>query len=100
MSMVVPEEEVFYSVGLLRSAPDGGWEKMEQQNRDIIRFCRSADIGFKQYLPNYKTKWEWEDHYGPKWSRFMKRKMMFDPKGILSPGQMIFTTTSVQNNGF
>lgn len=94
MSMVVPDEEVFYSVGLLRSAPDG-WEHLEQQNRDIIRFCRNAGIGFKQYLPNYRTRLEWEEHFGSKWSKFVERKMEFDPKGILSPGQMIFPTTSV-----
>lgn len=90
MSAVTPDEEVFYTVGLLRTAVDN-WEFLEDQNREILSFCEEAGIECKQYLPHYETKAQWKKHFGQKWNMFVDRKQKFDPKGLLSPGQRIFT---------
>ncbi|MCL7024827.1 hypothetical protein MKW94_002787 [Papaver nudicaule] len=90
-SAVVPDEEIFYSVGLLQSSGMNDWEFLEEQNKEILRFCEKVGIKFKQYLPHYETKTEWENHFGAKWDLFQQRKIMFDPKRILSPGQRIFS---------
>ncbi|XP_043708122.1 cytokinin dehydrogenase 5-like [Telopea speciosissima] len=94
-SVVTIDEEVFYLVALLRSALDSGddtqtLEYLIDQNRRILDFCRDAGIGVKQYLPNYNTQEEWMDHFGDKWDLFLHRKIQFDPKRILAPGQRIF----------
>ncbi|KAL5221368.1 hypothetical protein ABZP36_026081 [Zizania latifolia] len=96
MSAVIPEddEEVFYTVGILRSAvASGDVERLEEQNEQIIRFCEEAGIGYKQYLPYYSSQAEWEKkHFGAKWAKFVQRKNKYDPKAILSRGQRIFTS--------
>ncbi|KAI3943358.1 hypothetical protein MKW92_003673 [Papaver armeniacum] len=89
-SAVIPDEEIFYSVGLLQSSGMNYWEYFEEQNKEILRFCDKVGIKFKQYLPHYETKSEWVNHFGAKWDLFQQRKTMFDPKRILSPGQRIF----------
>ncbi|XBI26025.1 hypothetical protein VPH35_050830 [Triticum aestivum] len=94
-SAVFPEEEeVFYTVGILRSAvSDGDLGRLEEQNKEILRFCEEAGISCVQYLPYYADQTGWEKkHFGPaKWARFMERKRKYDPKAILSRGQRIFT---------
>lgn len=97
-SAVTPNEEVFYLVGLLRSALDNGEETqtleyLTNQNRRILKFCEEEKIAMKQYLPHYTTQEEWMDHFGNKWDRFYKMKMKFDPKHILATGQRIFNPT-------
>ncbi|XP_077210551.1 cytokinin dehydrogenase 5-like [Tasmannia lanceolata] len=94
-SVVTPDEDIFYLVALLRSALVSGEETqtleyLSHQNEQILSFCDKAGIKVKQYLPLYKTQEEWKNHFGDKWSRFVKRKMEFDPKGILATGQRIF----------
>lgn len=93
--MVAPDEDVFYLVALLRSALDSGEESqtleyLTHQNQQILSFCKEAGIKIKQYLPHYTTQEEWKEHFGDKWSTFLKRKLEFDPKCILAPGQRIF----------
>lgn len=90
MSAVTPDEDIFYSVGLLQSGGDDNWRVLEDQNQQILDFCNKAGIKIKQYLPHYKTREEWINHFGPKWNTFAERKARFDPKKILSPGQKIF----------
>ncbi|XP_038880027.1 cytokinin dehydrogenase 3-like [Benincasa hispida] len=90
MSAVIPEEEVFYTIGFLNSSGFDDWEAMEEQNKEILGYCNSANIKIKQYLPHYKTKEDWEKHFGHKWKIIQDRKLEFDPKMILSPGQKIF----------
>ncbi|XBI16680.1 hypothetical protein VPH35_058901 [Triticum aestivum] len=95
-SAVFPEEEeeVFYTVGILRSAvSDGDLGRLEEQNEEILRFCEEAGISCVQYLPYYADQTGWQKkHFGPaKWARFMERKRKYDPKAILSRGQRIFT---------
>ncbi|XP_074263621.1 cytokinin dehydrogenase 5 [Silene latifolia] len=94
-SVVTPNEEVFYLVALLRSALENGEETqslkyLTDQNRRILKFCKDANIGIKQYLPHYTTESEWMNHFGDKWGHFNKMKTEFDPKRILATGQRIF----------
>lgn len=90
MSAVTPDDDIFYSVGLLLSGNNDNWKAMDDQNKDIMEFCEKAGIKFKQYLPHYTTTEEWMNHFGEKWTSFQERKTMFDPKMILAPGQRIF----------
>lgn len=94
-SAVTPDDEVFYLVAFLRSALDNGdssqtLEYLNNQNRQILKFCDDNGIKIKQYLPHYTTQKEWIEHFGDKWSTFYRRKMEFDPKHILATGQGIF----------
>ena len=34
---------------------------------------------------------EWPQHYGDAWPGFLRAKRRYDPGGILTPGQAIFT---------
>uniref|UniRef100_A0A0E0JF79 cytokinin dehydrogenase n=1 Tax=Oryza punctata TaxID=4537 RepID=A0A0E0JF79_ORYPU len=97
MSAVITddEEEVFYTVGILRSAAAAGdVGRLEEQNKEILGFCEVAGIGYKQYLPYYSSQAEWQKrHFGAKhWPKFVQRKSKYDPKAILSRGQRIFTS--------
>lgn len=94
-SVVTPNEDVFYLVALLRSALQNGdealtLERLSDENRQILDFCKEQNIGVKQYLPHYITQQEWMDHYGEKWPQIYKSKMEFDPRHILATGQKIF----------
>ncbi|KAL1210614.1 Cytokinin dehydrogenase 4 [Cardamine amara subsp. amara] len=91
MSTMTPDEDIFYVIGLLQSA--GGshnWQELESLNDKIIQFCENSGIMIKEYLMHYTRKEDWIKHFGPKWADFVRRKMMFDPKKLLSPGQEIF----------
>ena len=90
MSAVIPDEEIFYTVGFLHSSGFDAWEAFDDQNKEIMQFCNKAGIGLKQYLPHYNTKEQWIHHFGSKWKTFQQRKHQFDPKMLLSPGQKIF----------
>ncbi|KAF8393543.1 hypothetical protein HHK36_021787 [Tetracentron sinense] len=92
MSAVIPNEDIFYPVGLLQSSGMHDWEYLEDQNREILEFCDKAGIKIKQYFPHYKSKQEWMNHFGTKWDMFQDMKTKFDPKAILSPGQRIFNS--------
>ncbi|MCL7050826.1 hypothetical protein MKW94_028764 [Papaver nudicaule] len=94
-SVVTPDEDIFYLVGLLRSALDSGEETqkldyLKDQNRKILKFCDESGIKVKRYLPGYNTQEEWKEHFGDKWGQFLKRKNEFDPMRILATGQRIF----------
>ncbi|KAJ7566881.1 hypothetical protein O6H91_02G123000 [Diphasiastrum complanatum] len=93
MSAVTPNEDIFYLVGLLRYASlssAASVESLLNENKEVTEFCRAKGIGYKQYLPHYSTQEEWSRHFGFHWLKFVDRKLMFDPKAILSPGQRIF----------
>ena len=90
MSAIIPEEEVFYTVGLLHSSGFDDWQELEDKNNELLRYCDENGIDIKQYRPHYNTLEEWESHFGSKWSIFKDRKALFDPKKILSPGQKVF----------
>ncbi|XP_042456345.1 cytokinin dehydrogenase 4-like [Zingiber officinale] len=90
-SAVIPDEEIFYLVALLSSAPShGSLERALKQNSEIVDFCNKAGIKMKQYLPYYTTREEWNGHYGDRWKTFGHRKRTYDPLAILAPGQRIF----------
>ncbi|KFK29530.1 hypothetical protein AALP_AA7G146300 [Arabis alpina] len=91
MSAMIPEEDVFYVIGFLQSA--GGsqnWQELENVNDKIIQFCDDSGIKIKEYLMHYTRKEDWIKHFGAKWDDFLRKKIMFDPKKLLSPGQDIF----------
>ncbi|CAI9782655.1 unnamed protein product [Fraxinus pennsylvanica] len=90
MSAVIPDEDIFYCVGLLHSGSFSDSQDLDNQNNEILEFCDRAGIKMKQYLPHYKSKEEWIKHFGSKWNIFQERKAQFDPRMILSPGQKIF----------
>lgn len=90
MSAVIPDEDVFYTVGLLHSSSYSEWEAIDEVNGQILQFCHDAGIKAKQYLPHYEAQQDWIHHFGAKWNHFQQMKTQFDPKKILSPGQKIF----------
>lgn len=91
MSVATPDEDVFYTVSMLRSALPGDWMFADSQNKAIMEFCEREGIRFKAYLPHYTTREAWGKHFGPaKWKKFVQLKRKYDPKALLSPGQHIF----------
>lgn len=95
MSAVVPDEEIFYSIGLLRSGIRN-LQYLQDQNIEILSFCDKRGIRFKQYLPHYTSQEDWKKHFGStKWDTFVKMKLKYDPRAVLSPGQRIFTSSLV-----
>ncbi|XP_027066717.1 cytokinin dehydrogenase 1-like [Coffea arabica] len=94
-SMVTPEEDIFYLVAFLSSAipystGKDGLEHILSENKRILNFCASTQLGVKQYLPQYSTQDEWKAHFGKQWEVFSRRKSTYDPLAILAPGQRIF----------
>ncbi|KAH9570049.1 hypothetical protein CY35_02G019500 [Sphagnum magellanicum] len=66
-----------------------GLESMLDENARILRVCE--DLNGKHYLPKYTEEEQWKRHFGcEKWTAFVQNKHMFDPHGILAPGQNIF----------
>ncbi|KAK1287046.1 Cytokinin dehydrogenase 7 [Acorus calamus] len=96
-SVVLPEGEIFYLVALLRfnrPFPDGPpVEDLIAQNKEIIDCCETNGYDFKMYLPSYDSEEKWKRHFGDQWSRFVERKLRYDPTAVLAPGQGIFTRT-------
>lgn len=90
MSTAIPEEDVFYAVGFLRSADFDNWEDYENENMEILKFSEDEKMGVVQYLPYYSSQEGWVRNFGPRWNIFVERKYRYDPKMILSPGQNIF----------
>lgn len=98
-SVVIPDEEIFYLVGFLSSAPSasghGSVEHAVNLNDKIVDFCDKAGVGMKQYLAPYTTQQQWKAHFGARWETFERRKHMYDPLAILAPGQRIFPKASL-----
>ncbi|KAM0968060.1 hypothetical protein ACFX13_016790 [Malus domestica] len=95
-SVVLPESEIFYIVALLRFTPPypkgPSSENLVAQNQEITQYCTKKGFDFKLYLPHYRSSEDWKRHFGnDRWSRFVERKMCFDPMAILAPGQKIFS---------
>ncbi|XP_006849989.2 cytokinin dehydrogenase 7 [Amborella trichopoda] len=96
MSAVFPEEEeIFYAISVLRSLdadqPITVLESQMKENSEIINICRRLDLKCKKYLGRFESTEEWKEHFGSnKWELFTKRKSVYDPKHILTPGQSIF----------
>uniref|UniRef100_A0A0E0CI18 cytokinin dehydrogenase n=1 Tax=Oryza meridionalis TaxID=40149 RepID=A0A0E0CI18_9ORYZ len=93
MTAVSGNDDMFYVVGLLRSAvAPGDVECLERENEAVLAFCDNEGIECKQYLPHYASQDGWRSHFGVKWSRVTELKAKYDPYGILSPGQRIFSS--------
>lgn len=93
MMAVASDNDVFYAVGLLRSAVVvDDVERLEKENEAVLAFCHNEDIECKQYLPYYTSQDGWQRHFGAKWSRVADLKAKYDPHRILSPGQRIFSS--------
>lgn len=90
MSAVIPDEDVFYMLGLELSSRSDQYKVYDQVNDQILELCDKAGIKVKQYLPHFKSKQDWIKHYGSKWKIIQQLKTKFDPKMILSPGQGIY----------
>ncbi|CAL1409423.1 unnamed protein product [Linum trigynum] len=90
MSVVIPDEEIFYAFSLLSQSNVGDWQKYQDQNAAVLAYTEKAGIKVKQYLAGHSTQQDWIKHFGPKWAGFQQKKAQFDPKFILSPGQKIF----------
>lgn len=91
MSAVIPaDEEIFYTVAFLDASGFNNWQVYDNKNKEVLAYCESAGIQVKQYLGHHDTKEGWIKHFGSKWNTFQARKVLFDPKHILSPGQKIF----------
>lgn len=96
MSVALPDSEVFYLVALLRFIAPGAGEAAAaaaaaDQNREILRHCRTKGYDFKVYIPRYDSEGDWAAHFGRDWGRFVERKRRYDPMAILAPGQNIFS---------
>lgn len=92
MSAVIPDEDVFYVVGLLHSSGFNEWQAFDEVNKKLLQFCHVAGIMVKQYLPHYETPEDWKIHFGSNWQSFQEMKTKSDPNKILSPGQRIFNS--------
>ncbi|OEL30386.1 Cytokinin dehydrogenase 10 [Dichanthelium oligosanthes] len=91
MTAATPDEDVFYAVGLLRSAVAAGdLERLERENAAVLEFCDREGIGCKQYLPHHASPDGWRRHFAEKWGSVAALKRKYDPRAILSPGQGIF----------
>ncbi|KAF8745142.1 hypothetical protein HU200_013445 [Digitaria exilis] len=96
MTTATPDDDVFYAVGLLRSAVAAGdLERLERENAAVLDFCDQESVGCKQYLPHHASQDGWRRHFGEKWDRIATLKRKYDPLAILSPGQGIFPAAAM-----
>jgi FAD/FMN-containing dehydrogenase len=93
----VPDEPVIFLFSLLRTAaPDSGGaissDAMLSANRALFEQVR--DLGGYEYpigsIP--MTSRDWRAHFGPQWPFLVAARRRYDPNGILTPGQGIFTS--------
>jgi FAD/FMN-containing dehydrogenase len=89
----VPEARHFFCFALLRNALPPTPERaagLVAANRTL--FDRATELGGKRYpfdsVP--MTKHDWQRHYQPAWGELVSAKQVYDPDGILTPGQGIF----------
>lgn len=89
----VPDSEKLILFGVLSNAipptPERAAEMIED-NREMD--TRALALGGTTYPinPILKDTAAWREHYGPRWDRTVAFKDLYDPAGILTPGQGIF----------
>ena len=44
MSAVIPDEDLFYVVGLLHASGSNNWQAFDEVNRQLLQFCTDAGI--------------------------------------------------------
>ncbi|MEO3870719.1 FAD-binding protein [Nonomuraea sp. B12E4] len=89
----MPSEPVAYLFDLLRFPNPGeqGIQRMLEQNRRL--YDRAVALGGKRYLVGAipgMTAAEWRRHFGANWDRLAMAKRLYDPAGVLTPGQGFF----------
>ncbi|CAA0829217.1 Cytokinin dehydrogenase 3 [Striga hermonthica] len=89
-SAVIPDEEIFYTLGLLHRSAPVDYKVFDDFNQKLLRVCNENGIEYKKYLAFYDNQSQWIGHFGSKWEAFRQNKMKFDPKLILSPSLNIF----------
>jgi cytokinin dehydrogenase len=89
----VPDEEICYLFGILRTAPSDDLTVVDAQvaaNRALFEQARA--LGGTQYpigsLPFSPA--DWHQHFGADWPHFLSLKARYDPRQVLTPGQGIF----------
>ncbi len=91
----VPDEPLVFLFALLRTAStDRGARPVEEMlaaNRSLYEQVRA--LGGTQYpvgsIP--MGPGDWQAHFGPAWTALADAKRRYDPRGILTPGQGIFS---------
>ncbi|XP_078161293.1 cytokinin dehydrogenase 10-like [Carex rostrata] len=91
MSVVTPDEEIFYAVSFLWSATANNTQTLIDANDQVVSICEEYNLGCKEYLPHFTNQQDWKRQFGNKWDKFVSRKKKYDPKVLLSPGQQVFT---------
>ena len=89
----IPDEEICYLFSILRTAPPGNPGIVDAQvaaNRAL--FEQARELGGTHYpvgaIP--LTPADWRQHFGADWPRFLRQKVRYDPRQVLTPGQGIF----------
>lgn len=97
-SVVMPDEDIFYLVSLLRSnyPPPRGpkVETLLDENDEILEVLESVGISFTLYMPHFNSPQDCRLHFGSRWPHFVSLKQAYDPLAILAPGQRIFPRVS------
>ncbi len=89
----VPSSAEVFALSLLRFPfPGADVDGLLAQNRAIHDLA--VGLGGKRYVigavPDMTTA-DWRSHFGRRWLRFALAKLAYDPAGVLTPGQGIFT---------
>lgn len=90
---ILPDAPRVFLFSLLRTAVPPTPERVAalvDANRAIYEAAR--DIGGERYTIDSvpMTQADWQQHFGPKWLPFVLAKILYDPDGVLTPGQGIF----------
>jgi FAD/FMN-containing dehydrogenase len=92
----VPDDDVVFLFAILRTAaPDSGGalsaDVMLARNRNLFEQARKLG-GYAYPVGSIPmTQRDWRQHFGPQWPAFAAARRRYDPAGILTPGQGIFT---------
>lgn len=88
-----PDDATPYLFAVLRTTPPDDTATVDRllaANRSAYELAASA--GGTQYpvgsIPF--TRSDWRTHFGPAWPRLARAKRIYDPRGILVPGQGVF----------
>lgn len=90
----VPESaEVLYLVDLLRFPEPGSPNIGQLLRQNRTTYDDAVALGAKRYLVGAipdMTRADWERHFGRFWKSLVAAKRVYDPAGILTPGQGFF----------
>lgn len=99
--VALPNAETVFIFDILRTAPadPAVVDALVAQNRDV--FERARRQGAKKYpIGSVPFSFvDWIEHFGAAFPTFAARKLRFDPKNVLTPGQGIFPRLSLPGPG-